>query len=35
MIPLPIAGGFELDDVKGPFQPKPFSDTTKGGKALA
>ena len=23
---LPIAGGLELDDLKGPFQPKPFYD---------
>jgi len=24
---LPIAGGLELDDLKGPFQPKPFYDS--------
>ena len=26
---LPIAGGLELDDLKGPFQPKPFYDAMK------
>ena len=26
-ISLPIAGGLELDDLKGPFQPKPFCDS--------
>ena len=25
-MPLPIAGGLELHDLKGPFQPKPFYD---------
>ena len=25
-VSLPIAGGFELDDLKGPFQPKLFCD---------
>ena len=24
---LPIAGGLELDGIKGPFQPKPFYDS--------
>ena len=24
---LPIAGGLKLDDLKGPFQPKPFYDS--------
>ena len=23
---LPVAGGLEIDDIKGPFQPKPFYD---------
>ena len=26
-VSLPIAGGLELDHVKGPFQPKPSSDS--------
>jgi len=26
-VSLPIAGGLELDDLKGPFQPKPFCDS--------
>ena len=28
-VSLPIAGGLELDDLKGPFQPKPFYDSMK------
>ena len=24
---LPVAGGLELDDLRDPFQPKPFYDT--------
>jgi len=24
---LPVAGGLELDDLQGPFQPKPFDDS--------
>ena len=26
-VSLPIAGGLELDDLKGTFQPKPFYDS--------
>jgi len=26
-VSLPIAGGLELDDLKDPFQPKPFYDS--------
>ena len=27
MVTLPIAGGLELEDLGGPFQPKPFYDS--------
>jgi len=26
-VSLPMAGGLELDDLSGPFQPKPFCDS--------
>jgi len=26
-VPLSIAGGLEVDDLKGPFQPKPFYES--------
>jgi len=29
-VSLPVAGGLELDDLSGPFQPKPFYDLGKG-----
>jgi len=28
-VSLPLAGGLELDDLEGPFQPKPLYDSTK------
>ena len=34
-VPLPIAGGLEIDDLKGPSQPKPFYDSMNHGIILA
>ena len=33
-VSLSIAGGLELGDLKGPFQPKPFCDSVKNKRVL-